>query len=122
MRKFIFYFIPVLALALFFAIMNGGIILKNTVGEKDHHFTRYYEKIKTNINNNQWQQATEYAEKLEDSWEKKIAWIQFSVERDQINGIDVSLARLKGYLEAKYKAGSLAELYEAKRHWDDLGR
>ena len=38
MRKFFFYLIPVLSLVLFFVIMNGGIILKNTVGEKDHHF------------------------------------------------------------------------------------
>jgi len=34
----------------------------------------------------------------------------------------MALARLTGYLEAKDKAGALAELYEAKRHWDDLGR
>jgi hypothetical protein len=41
---------------------------------------------------------------------------------DQINGIDVALARLLGYLEAYDKSGALAGLYEAKRHWDNLGR
>ena len=45
MRRFVFYLIPTLTLALFIVVMNGGIYLKNTVGEKDHHFTKYYGKI-----------------------------------------------------------------------------
>lgn len=122
MRRFVFYLIPALALALFFAVMNGGIYLKNSVGEEDHHFTKYYEKIRSNIKEEQWEQAINNTRTLEKVWKKKIPWIQFSVERAQINGIDISLARLEGYLEAKDKAGALAELYESKRHWDDLGR
>ena len=42
-------------------------------------------------------------EKLEELWRAKISLIQFSVERDQINGIDISFARLKGYLESRIK-------------------
>ncbi|NLZ51688.1 MAG: DUF4363 family protein [Thermoanaerobacteraceae bacterium] len=122
MRRFVFYLIPIVTLAIFFAIMNGGLILKNSIGEPDHHFIKYYNDIKAYINDEQWEQAIAHSQKLEDAWRKKIPWIQFSVERDQINGIDVALARLTGYLEARDKAGALAELYEAKRHWDDLGR
>jgi len=122
LRKLLFYLIPILSLAMFFAIMNGGIILKNSIGERDHHFIKYHNDIINSVKDEQWEQAISDSEKLKAAWKKKIPWIQFSVERDQINGIDVSLARLKGYLEAKDKAGALAELYEAKRHWDDLGR
>lgn len=122
MRSFVFYLIPVVTLAIFFAIMNGGIILKNSIGERDHHFLKYYNDIKNCINDEEWEEAIAYSKKLEDVWKKKIPWIQFSVERDQLNGIDVALARLMGFLEARDKAGALAELYEAKRYWDDLGR
>ena len=122
MNKFVFYLIPILTLAIFFAIMNGGLILKNSIGERDQHFLKYYADIKACINDEQWEQAIDYCQKLKNAWNKRIPLIQFSVERDQINGIDISLARLTGYLEARDKAGALAELYEAKRHWDDLGR
>ena len=122
MNKFVFYLIPILTLAIFFAIMNGGLILKNSIGERDQHFLKYYAVIKACIDDEKWEQAIDYCQKLKNAWNKRIPWIQFSVERDQINGIDISLARLTGYLEARDKAGALAELYEAKRHWDDLGR
>ena len=122
MNKFVFYLIPILTLAIFFAIMNGGLILKNSIGERDQHFLKYYADIKACIDDEKWEQAIDYCQKLKNAWNKRIPWIQFSVERDQINGIDISLARLTGYLEARDKAGALAELYEAKRHWDDLGR
>ncbi|HHX22696.1 MAG: DUF4363 family protein [Tepidanaerobacteraceae bacterium] len=121
MRRIIFYGIPVIAFILFIIIMNGGIYLKNVVG-KDGHFIDYYEDIRTSIKEEEWEKAMNKFEKLEELWRAKISLIQFSVERDQINGIDISFARLKGYLESKNKAGSLAELYEAKRHWEDLGR
>jgi len=122
LNKFVYYLIPILTIVVFFAIMNGGLILKNSIGERDHHFLKYYADLKTCIYEERWGQAIELNQKLKDAWEKKIPWIQYSVERDQINGIDMALARLTGYLEAKDKAGALAELYEAKRHWDDLGR
>lgn len=71
MRKFIFYLIPILALALFFVVMNGGIYLKNVVGEEDHHFIKYYEKTRANIKEEKWEQAMDFAEKLEYIWKKK---------------------------------------------------
>lgn len=121
MKRLLAYLIPVVTLILFFFIMNGGIYLKQRIGETDDHFLKYHEKVIKELEEGNWEKAMAYTDKLEESWKKKIPKIQFSVERDQINGIDVSLARLKGYLEAKDKAGCFAELYEAKSHWDDLG-
>lgn len=122
MKRIIAYLIPVIVLLLFFFIMNGGIYLKQRIGQSDNHFLEDIDIVKKNVEEGNWKHAGDSLEELDEAWKKKIPLIQFSVERDQINGIDISLARLRGYLEAKDKAGCLAELYEAKKHWVDLGR
>ena len=46
---------------------------------------------------------------------------QFSMERNEINQLDVSLARAGAAITVR-SAGALMELEEAARHWHNLGR
>jgi len=120
-KRFIAYLVPIIILVLFFVVMNAGIYLKQSINETDHHFLKYHKEIKRKVEEGNWEEAMKYADRLDNVWKKKIPIIQFSVERDQINGIDISLARLRGYIKAEDKAGCFAELYETEEHWNDLG-
>lgn len=121
MRRFIFYLIPTVTLLVFVIIMNAGVYMKKSWSELDD-VLKHIESTKKSIKTSNWEEAKGNTEKIEKAWEKILPRIQLSVEREQINNFEVSIARLKGFLEAKDKAGCLAELSEAKEHWTDLGR
>ena len=44
------------------------------------------------------------------------------MERSEKNDLNVSLARIKGDLDAESKTQALIELREAREHWDNLGK
>lgn len=121
MRKFLFYLIPIITLITFTIIMNAGNYMKKSRSELDN-VLKHIDTTKKSIKTNNWNEARINAEKIEKAWEKVLPRIQLSVEREQINNFEVTIARLKGFLEAKDKAGCFAELSEAEEHWRDLGR
>ncbi len=43
------------------------------------------------------------------------------LHKNKISG-QTNIARVKGYIEAKDKAGVFSELSELKEHWDDIGK
>ena len=45
-----------------------------------------------------------------------------SVEKNEINAIDVNLARLKSCVTSRDNTQALLELNEAREHWHDLNR
>jgi len=113
--------IPILTIVIFVMIMNGGLYMKKSRSELDN-VLKHIETAKQKTKEGKWEEASLHTEKIEKAWKKVMPRIQFSVERDQINNFEVAIARLKGFLEAEDKAGSLAELSEAEEHWRDLGR
>jgi multidrug efflux pump subunit AcrB len=54
------------------------------------------------------------------AWRKTIPKIQYSVERNELDSLDISLARLNGALQAKSRDAALVEIAEAERHWTEL--
>lgn len=121
MRKFLVITIPILALFCFIAVMLSGGILKKPLGEDDN-IPESIQLITQDIESENWESAYEKTENLSKSWEKIIKRTQFSSERDEINSLDVNIARLHGAIIAKDKSASLMELYEAHEHWDGLGK
>ncbi|HEY8463658.1 MAG TPA: DUF4363 family protein [Bacillota bacterium] len=121
MGHFLLYkLIPALILAVFIVLMNSGTFLKHPRGTDDN-VPKYFNLLHTSIQARHWPEAASYLNKLESAWRKIVPRIQFSEERDEINNFQHSLARLKGYLEAREKAQALAELKEIVETWADLG-
>jgi len=69
-----------------------------------------------------WEEAEKKTDQLSVSWKKIVNRVQFSSERDEINALNVNIARLRGAKWAKDKSNSLSELCEAYEHWDELGK
>ena len=121
MRKFLVIAIPVVAIVAFILIMISDNWLKNSLGDGEN-IPDIISGVIEDINDEKWDETENGIRKLESSWDRVINRVQFSVERDEINSFDSNLARLKGTVLARDKAGSLAEIYEALEHWKGMGR
>jgi len=120
MKKLIAVSIPVALIAFFILIMISAPFLKKSFGENDN-VPAIIAEIKNDVNNGNWTDAKDSADELKVAWDIIISRVQFSAERDELKEIETSVARMKGYIEANDRAGSLAELEEVKEHWMDIG-
>jgi len=120
MKKLIAVSIPAVLIAFFILIMISAPFLKKSFGENDN-VPAILEEVKKDVNSGNWADAKESTGELEDAWNIIIDRVQFSVERDELKEIKTSLARMKGYIEANDRSGSLAELAVVKEHWTNLG-
>lgn len=122
MRKIIHISIPVVTLIVFVLIMLSGSYFKKQVIGTEQDFIAHIETIKSNVEKSQWEEAMKNTYILDDTWQEIIKKIQFSEERDQMNNIDINIARLKGAINANDKTNALLELAEAKMHWKNVGK
>lgn len=120
MRKFLVITIPIVTIAIFILVMLSGDFLKRPLGKNDN-IPETIQLIIDDIQADKWAEADEKTTQLSKSWDKIVKRVQFSSERDEINALDVSIARLHGAIWSKDKSGSLKELCEAYEHWDELG-
>lgn len=120
MRRFITIAIPIVLLAASICIMQSGPFFKKPRG-KEADIPQLIEQMIEYVSNGSWDNALRELDQLEESWDKIVFRIQFSSERDEINNLDTSIARIRGALEAMDKTNALMELYEADVHWDELG-
>lgn len=120
MRRFLVIAIPIATLLLFVFIMISGNILKKPLSEDDN-IPRSINDIIEAVDNEAWDEADGKLRGLEGAWDKIIFRVQFGSEREEINNITTSIARLKGAIKAEDRAGALIESYEAFSHWLELG-
>lgn len=120
-KKIIYYSIPVLTLILFIIIMTSGILLKNSM-KSSQEINEYLSKIKTNIVDEEWDQAHKNFVKLKNMWDIVKKWIQFSVERDEFIRFDLALARLEGTIMARDKVSALIAINETTEIWTLIGK
>lgn len=119
MQKIIYYSITVMVLISFTFVMNSGDYLRKPFSKEDN-VSLYINNLEKNIIQEDWEEANNDYKNLKKAWEKVVVRIQFSVEKDEINFIEVNLARLGGYLKTKDKDEAIAELYEMEEHWNNL--
>lgn len=74
------------------------------------------------VTSDEWTLAEQDTSELETAWKAIVKWVQFSSERDEINALNISIARLKSSISSKDKILSLMELSETRQHWEDLGK
>ena len=120
MKKLIYYLLPVAILALFIGIMLSGSYLKQPRGEDDSVSGKLV-LVKEAVQKGDWKSAQQEIDNLEEAWEKVVPRIQFSMERNEIKDLGVSLTRARAAITAKDIAGALMELEEAEHHWHSLG-
>lgn len=121
MSKFIQKAIPITILLIFIAIMLSGNYLKRPLG-KDDNLPKAIKVVMENVSEERWEEASKNTEILSDVWTKIIKRVQYSSERDEINALDVNIARLQGAILSKDKSSALIELSEAYEHWENLGK
>lgn len=120
MRRLLIILIPIVTLLFFVFIMLSGNILKKPLGIDDD-IPGSIDDIIEAVNNEAWDIAYDKLQGLENAWDKVIFRVQFGSERDEINKLTTSIARLKGAVDAEDKAEALMVLYEAYNHWEELG-
>ncbi len=121
MRRFFIIVIPIVTLLLFVFIMFSGNIFKRPLGENDD-VAGSIDNIIEAVSNDAWDEADDRFQDLEIAWDKILFRVQFGSERDEINKLTTSIARLKGALKAEDSANAMVELYEIYKHWDELGK
>lgn len=120
MRRFITIAIPSVLLALFIFTMLSGSLVKKSLG-KEEDIALLIEGLTNDMNNEAWDKVGQGIDKLENVWKKAAFMLQFSSERDEINNFYTCIARLRGAVQAKDKADTFMELYEAYDHWKRMG-
>jgi uncharacterized protein YfkK (UPF0435 family) len=99
--------------------MNSGSFLKKSFTNRDDVET-LLQNLNEDIVNGDWKKGQEDIEKLIDAWDMVSKRIQFSVERDDLMGIELSIARLKGSIRGENKDQSLIGFEELKSYWNNL--
>jgi len=120
MKKIVAVLIPVLLIVFFILIMIGDPFLKKSFSDNDN-VSDIINEIKADVNNDSWADVKVGADELEEAWDIITSRVQFSTDREVLDDGEVSIARMKGFIEANDKAGTLAELGAVKRHWTDIG-
>ncbi len=120
MKKIVAVLIPVLLIVFFILIMIGDPFLKQSFSDNDN-VPDIIKEIKADVNNDNWADVKVGADELEEAWHIITSRVQFSTDREVLDDGEVSIARMKGFIEANDKAGTLAELGAVKRHWTDIG-
>lgn len=121
MRKFFVIFTPIAILTIFILIMLSGPFFKKSRGDWDN-VPKHMDIITKAVTSDNWTLAEQNTSELETAWKAVVKRVQFSSERDEINALSVSIARLKASITAKDKTSALMELGETAQHWDDLGK
>lgn len=121
MRKIIVFAVPSVLLIVSILIMHSGIVLKQPLNQTDN-FTGYLKAVQTDVMAEQWDEASNHLQKLENAWRQIINRIQFSIEKDEITRLSANLARMGGAIQAKDKGGAMIEIGEAQEFWEELGR
>ncbi len=121
MRRFLVISIPIVTIVLFVLIMLSDMVLKNSF-YTDDNIPVSIDSVRKEIEENNWEEANSKTLQLTTAWNKVVKRVQFSAEKDEINGFDKNLARLKGAIAAKDKSDAFMELNEAYEHWVNLGK
>lgn len=119
MKIFKMYIIPTMVLLLFVGIMTSGGIAKKPFGKSDDVIL-YIDSLKKDVANENWQQAKMDITQVKSSWSIVEKRVQFSVERNAMTAIDVSISRIEGAISAQDKTAAIIELSQITRCWDDL--
>lgn len=99
MKKIVAVLIPVLLLVFFILIMIGDPFLKKSFSEDDN-VPAIIKEIKADVINDNWADAKVGVDELEEAWNIITSRVQFSTDRQVLDDGDLSIVRMKGFVEA----------------------
>ncbi len=115
MKKIIYYICIVTVLIFFALLMNSGSYFKKPMADN-------FDTLNKDLKSENWDKAENTFKELSYSWQETIPRIQFSVEKDEINAINVNISRMEAYIHSRDKNEALAELSEAVEHWNNINK
>lgn len=118
-RKGLIFSVVVITLAFFIFIMKSGGLLKQSFNDHDD-VKQYVADLDEAIGREQWGKSAILYTQLEDAWRTVSRRVQFSVERDDLEGFNQSLASLKGSIRARSVENAIIHLEEVKSFWKHL--
>lgn len=119
MKKVMIITCTCILLGIFILIMNSGGLLKQSFMDGDDVET-LLQNLNEDIVEGDWKKGQEDIEKLKDAWDMVSKRVQFSVERNNLMGIKLSIARLKGSIRGKNKEQCLIGYEELISYWNNL--
>lgn len=120
MRKIFWYLIPVVTLAAFVWVMHSADALKKPPGNEEG-VPYYLQLLKDDVTREDWDAATRHQAKLEEAWRSVIPKIQYTIEREEFNEVDRTVARVRGAVAARDKTEALVQINELESGWGELG-
>ncbi len=120
LKRIFCYGLPIIVIILFICIMLSGSFLKRPFSNRDN-FIRHLDALNQSIEHKDWKSAKSNFKKVSRAWKLVALRVQFSEERDQMNEMDINLARIKGAIKVKDKNAAIIEINEAHEHWNDMG-
>lgn len=80
---------------------------------------QHIDELMIDIQNENWEQAAKRADIIEKSWDKAARWWPVILDHQEIDNIDFSLSKTKGYIfsqDASLSCGQLSELKLMFKH------
>ncbi len=120
MKMLLYYVIPAVLVVFFIFLMTSAPYLKHPTSKTDD-VSMYLEKMKKEVKEEQWVQASLDQDRLEKAWQEVLPRVQVASGKLEIDHINTTISRLYGFIEAHGKPGALAELSELTMYWKHLG-
>ncbi len=109
---------PILLILVFIFVMNMAFFIRPFIKSVPAEIN----KIESNIVNKNWNQAETELNDLKEDVNNKFKWMQFSIERDEMDQMLLDLTTLSGNIKIKDTSNAINSLYEIKYNWDNLGK
>lgn len=119
MKKALALTLTCAVLVIFIVIMNSGGMMKKSFSNLDD-VEDLITELDDDIIKGNWAKGLEDIDKLKLAWNKVEKRVQFSVERVDLEGISLSIARLKGSIRSENQDESFIGLEELKSYWYHL--
>ena len=110
--------IPIALIAVFVFVMNTAFIFHPFIKS----IPELFDDIENSALNGDWDKASEKTDALyKELAQKKFRWMQFAIERKEMNNLIINLYKLKGCIKIEDVSGSVDALYEMRANWSHLG-
>ncbi len=117
MKKFLFFSL----LLCFGATVTTSCALLRQPLDRMSGFSRYLKQTERSVRQENWGQATIQSQNASKAWYRVKPYLQIDIDHDYINDIEDDFTRLRGYIESRDKAESLASIFLIESNWSNVG-
>jgi hypothetical protein len=95
-------------------IVCAGFWLNHELQMSTNELIQQIDQVGTQINENNWPEAMEQTNKLEQVWEEKAKWWPIFLEHQEMDNIEFAMAKFKEYVANKNTSLSMGQLSEIR--------